>query len=438
VALVVGIVWWQLTSKGMEPDGDKGDESGSAPTGVHAQCDDGDPCTVDRYHRFKKTCIHVPDALCSGKACKSDSDCFYAEAPCLSATCHQGECRYMKIARDECVRCDEKTPCKGTFCDPRACTGGFCRHAPRECDDGDASTRDSCDAQAGACKHESAAADGRPFACTKNTDCIHKDGDRCFAGPCKAGFCEYREVANSQCKPCTGDHDCHGSFCQWPICTGTVCVVEEVPFCTDDNPLTEDTCSETRKGCLHKYREAAPACVGKTPADDGDPKTLDVCHTETGETLHLPIGSGRCETTDKCWVTYPGAGGVCLGAPLHCHHDDACPARCDPAVGCVLDANKDCHCKTDADCDLGNPCARVFCLREDGGACWGTFINDCIPCRTDRDCRVDNWCVFGSCSPDGYCRYEDGVTCDDKDPKTFGFCHGQRDDPCTYERIYDY
>ncbi|MEC8025022.1 MAG: hypothetical protein VX223_13920 [Myxococcota bacterium] len=440
-------------------------------------CDDGDPCTVDRWLRFERKCVHAPDALCTGKSCTTNEDCTFAEglAPCMSSVCHEGECRYMKIARDECIRCDAETPCEGSFCDPRACIDGYCRHAPRNCDDANPNTRDRCDESEAACKHDLAddtircvsdsecttdhpcqtlrCVSGRclvtaatkhcdtpillPKRCNRNTDCIHVEDDVCYAGPCIDGFCEMRRVEHSQCQPCTGDHDCKGTFCQWPICTGTVCVVEEVPFCQDDNPHTVDSCSEERMGCLHRWTTTPSECRRENE-DDGDPATVDACHTETGVTVHLPKGpDGPCATSNRCWTTYSDSDGRCLATPLHCHHDDACPAECNPDRGCILDPNRDCHCETHDDCDLGTPCARVFCLQEDGGACWGTFIDGCVPCTSDSDCRVDNWCVFGACQ-DGYCYYEDGKTCDDGDPETFGFCHGQRDDPCTYERIYDY
>jgi len=439
-------------------------------------CDDGDPCTVDRWLRFENTCIHAPDALCTGKKCTTDADCAFAPgvAPCMAATCHSGQCRFMKIARDECIQCDDDTPCAGTYCDPRRCDTGFCRHAPRDCSDDDPATRDRCDTGLDRCVHELADRARRcttdadchtdhpcqtftcesnicvvqdatracslppllPKQCAQNTDCIEVRDDVCYAGPCVSGFCEMRQVDHSDCQPCTGDHDCKGTFCQWPICTGTVCVVEEVPFCQDDNPFTVDMCSEDRQGCLHQWIETPQHCQ-HAREDDGNKKTITACHTETGAMVQLPRGdTGRCSTSDLCWNTYSDADGRCLATPLYCHHDDACPAQCDPAVGCILDANRDCHCETDDDCDLGTPCARVFCLKEDGGACWGTFIDACIPCAVDTDCRVDNWCVFGSCR-DGYCFFEDGKSCDAGAPETFGFCHGQRDDPCTYERIYD-
>ncbi|MFT7625456.1 MAG: hypothetical protein ACI9WU_004647, partial [Myxococcota bacterium] len=387
-------------------------------------CADDDPCTLDRMNRTSGKCIHIPDALCIGKSCETAADCAFDPAlggPCIEAQCHEKQCRFMRIARDECTACSTQQPCVGTYCDPRACRGGFCRHAPRSCDDGDPNTFDRCDQAAGACRHHrEPPVAGRPFRCKKNTDCVAKENDKCFAGPCEAGFCRYREVANSNCAPCTGDHDCQelATFCNWPICTGTVCVWEQVPFCLDDNAQTLDSCSEDLKGCLHRY-QSPPAKCGTAAPDDGDAATVDACHPETGAPVHLPRGASRCSSTNKCWDVYEGPKGICLAVELHCFHDDACPALCNPASGCVLEEDRDCHCKTDQDCDLGNPCARVFCLEEDGGACWGTFIDDCIPCKSDGDCRVDDWCVLGACSEQGFCTYRDGYTCDDGDPKTY-------------------
>ena len=437
-------------------------------------CDDGDPCTVDLLHPRRGQCVHMPDALCT-KPCERAEDCAFAEglAPCLQFTCAAGACRYMRIAADECVRCGPDAPCQGTFCDPRACRQGFCRHAPRSCDDGDPATWDRCDDTREACTHlladgvracqtdaecrtdhpcqrltcqdtrcrltrETAQCGdprGRPRTCRGNLDCIHREGGVCYAGPCRNGFCALRDVPNSpDCAPCTGDQDCRGTFCEWPMCTGTVCTVESVPFCADMDPDTRDICSNELRGCIHEHVRT-PAVCQSPPADDGDPGTVDACDATTGETRHLPAAPGRCATTDRCVHVYTGPDGFCLAHPVVCKHDDACPAYCDPARGCVLDENRDCHCQTDADCDLGSPCARVFCMAEDGGACWGTFLDDCIPCRSDADCRVDDWCILGRCNSAGYCDYQDGFTCDDGDPETFGFCHGQRDDPCTHEDI---
>ncbi len=447
--------------------------AGDAPP---APCDDGDPCTVDLFHEVEDRCLNIPDRFCS-KDCETDADCSYPvdEAPCRVASCVAGSCRFTEIAKDECARCSTDADCAGSFCDPRDCRDGFCRHAPRDCGDGDPNTWDRCSDELESCQHF--LADGRrscttaedcgtdhpcqEFACTEglcrlspetadcsppldlprqcgvNQDCIQSGGPVCIAGPCDDGFCEWREVPESvACKPCVGDHQCPGTFCRWPVCTGTVCTQEVVPFCEDRDPATVDTCSDEVSACLHEFRSTPPLCSG-APVDDDKPETVDVCDVASGQTLHLPRAEGRCKTSNRCFNTYEGPDGFCLGEALECHckDDQVCPSACDPDLGCVLEPEDGGPCSSDEDCSLGSECARMVCVPGQRGFCWGTLLSDCVPCNSDQECFVDGWCVGGTCDPDGYCTYFDLITCDDGDPCTVGFCHGQHDDPCTFEEI---
>lgn len=442
-------------------------------------CADADPCTIDFWHEFQEACVHVPDPFCT-KACNTDADCAFEDglAPCMQATCETGQCSYVELAAADCARCESDSDCPQDFCTPRSCEAGFCRAHERSCDDDDPSTLDRCSTEDGACNHmlvdaERACAVDQDCAtehpceqltceaglcrvtpatagcskaldrvqrCEVNTDCIDASGDVCVAGPCEEGFCQWREVPNSpDCAPCEGDHQCDGSFCQWPVCTGTVCVVEEVPFCQDRNPNTADVCSEALETCLHPWIQTPPACTA-APEDDGDAGTVDLCMTATGETVHLEAGDAPCETPNRCIHGYVGPDGWCLGEEVTCLDDDACPATCDPDVGCVIEDDSICACTADADCDLGSPCSRVICMGEAegqdkgvGGACWGTLVDNCVPCEVDGDCRVDDWCIGGTCADNGYCDYEPLRTCDDGDPSTVGFCHGHKDDWCSFE-----
>jgi len=450
-------------------------------------CSDEDPCTIDFFHEVRGTCVHTPDPYCS-KNCRSDEDCSFADdmAPCTIGTCTEGACSYLKLALDECAPCSDTGECEDTFCEPRECRDGFCRSSERDCSDNRKDTWDLCEDDAGRCLHF--LADGmRPcqveedcrsdhpcqdFTCSDglcqvrpetrfcgdrlqlpqacrvggdNRECIQTGGDVCIAGPCEEGFCNWREVPNSpRCQHCNDDEECSGSFCQWPVCTGTVCVVESVPFCQDREPETVDLCSEEQKSCLHRWT-ATPSPCEEPAEDDGDPATIDVCDTETGDALHLPRQAEEgdvCATSNRCYYTYEGPGGYCLGHKLNCRHDNACGASCDPETGCVYDDDELCPCQTDAECDLGSPCARVVCMgkeegiaRGSGGACWGTLIDNCVPCQSHSDCVVDRWCILGECSDEGWCRYSDGITCDDGDPQTMGFCHGHKDNSCTYEAL---
>lgn len=465
--------------------------SGEDRVPTSRDCSDDDPCTIDFFHEVRGACVHTPDPYCS-KSCRSNDDCSFPRdmAPCTIGTCTEGACSYLKLSVDECASCSTDEDCDDSFCQPRECRDGHCRSSERVCNDEQKDTWDLCDDDAGRCLHF--LADGmRPcqvkddcrsdhpcqeFTCNDglcqvrpetrfcgdrlqlpqvcrmggdNRECIQTGGDVCIAGPCEEGFCSWREVPNSpRCQHCNDDEECEGSFCQWPVCTGTVCVVESVPFCQDRRPETQDLCSEEQKSCLHRWTETPPVCA--TPAeDDLDSATVDVCDTNSGESLHLPGLSAAggpeqdaCATSNRCYYSYTGPEGYCLGHKLNCRHDNACGASCKPDVGCVFDDAELCPCQNDAECDLGSPCARVVCMgREDGlargsgGACWGTLIDDCVPCQSNSDCVVDRWCILGECSADGWCRYNDGITCDDGDPQTMGFCHGHKDDSCTYEAL---
>ena len=453
-----------------DPDEDE------APT-CDGGCDDGDPCTVDRCHPIGGHCLNALDPTCT-KGCADDLDCAVDRdaSPCVGATCEKGACRYLEVAESECTLCEDGA-CAGSFCDPRTCKGGFCRHAPRDCDDGDPHTWDRCSDADEACLH--LLGDGlRPcgsdtecatdHACQtltcqtgfcrttpettscgspldlprkcdpqlKNADCIQKGADSCVAGPCVDGFCRWREVPSPTCDHCLTDADCAGSFCAFATCTGTVCAVDAIPFCTDPDPATIDTCDEGVSACTHRF-EAVPAICAGGAADDGDPATIDVCDTSSGETAHLPAAGAPCASTNRCWFTYEvddGSTGGCLGHPVICNDGETCTAElCDPTKGCVYD-DQECQCQTDADCDDGNPCSLTICLKGKAiSGCWGTLLDACVPCTDDGHCSGDGYCVVGHCAEGGWCTFQDQISCDDDDPLTLGFCHGQRDDACTFE-----
>ena len=445
-------------------------------------CADDDPCTIDFWHEFRGQCVHTADPYCT-KSCVGDADCEFPEgmAPCTLSQCVSGQCRYLPLALDECATCTQSSDCDDSFCDPRECRDGRCRKKERDCRDDDHDTFDVCGEDEGRCLHllgdglrpcdeladcasdhpcqqfeclsgmcrvtESSKDCGDPLllplACDSggsSSECVRPLGDRCIAGLCEEDFCRWREVNNSpDCSHCNADEECGDSFCNWGVCTGAVCTLETVPFCQDRDPATTDFCSDERKACLRRY-ERTPVPCASAPVDDGDPATVDVCNTSTGESMHLPAAKGPCATSNLCFNSYLGPDGFCLGEAVSCMHDNACPARCDPKVGCVYDDENLCPCTKDSDCDLGNPCARLLCIdaeagaqRGAGGACWGTLIDECVPCGTDSDCVVDDWCILGSCAESGFCRYETGVTCDDGNPETTGFCHGQKDVSCTFE-----
>lgn len=156
-------------------------------------CDDGNPCTDDRFDRALGRCTFTAHerACDDGNACTSDD------------TCVAGVCR------GKAVSCDDDNVCTRDLCD--AATG--CFHPPddRVCDDGDPCTSDVCDPDDGcsfpnapngtACGEfscdtanicimgtcrpidVSGSSDGVP--CTDGDVCT--EGDLCFAGECVPG-----------------------------------------------------------------------------------------------------------------------------------------------------------------------------------------------------------------------------------------------------------
>jgi len=464
------------------PSGLTSSAQGEIRVPTKKDCADDDPCTIDFWHEFRGQCVHTADPYCT-KACSADADCEFPDgmAPCTLSQCVSGQCRYQPLAVDECATCSQTSDCEDSFCEPRECRGGRCRKSERSCRDDDHDTFDVCSEDEDRCLHllgdgvrpceieddcvsdhpcqdfecaagkcqvtESSAACGDPLLlplfCDSGgsaSECVRPLGDRCIAGLCEEDFCQWREVTNSpECAHCNADEECGDSFCSWGVCTGAVCTLETVPFCQDRDPATEDSCSEEHKACLHRY-ESTPGPCASPPTDDGDASTVDVCDTDSGTTLHLPAAEGLCATSNLCFHSYQGPDGFCLGEAISCMHDNACPARCDPKLGCVYDDEQLCPCTEDSECDLGNPCARLLCVDAEagrrqgaGGACWGTLIDECVPCSNDSDCIVDEWCIVGSCAESGFCSYQTGITCDDGNPETTGFCHGQKDVSCTFE-----
>jgi hypothetical protein len=145
---------------------------------------------------------------------------------------------------------------------------------PKECDDGEACTTDTCDATSG-CTHVAAA---------DMTACA-SDASLCTADVCRAGACQHELRADGSV--CDDTDKCAVGTCQAGDCVKTTTV------CNDHNPCTDDSCNPTTgcvfsnntadctdgKVCTAHDRCANGACVGGDPlqCDDGNPATCDEC-----------------------------------------------------------------------------------------------------------------------------------------------------------------
>jgi len=261
--------------------------------GIPRVCEDHDPCTADSCDPKSGGCVFVPAN--DGKPCSDGNACTTADVcsggtcagkpvncndgnPCTDDACDPktGACVYTPNT----APCDDQNAC--TLND--ACSGGKCIGSPRVCDDVNSCTADSCDPAVG-CVFVPAN-DGK--TCSDGNLCT--TGDVCSGGkcvgkpkncddqnPCTDDSCDKKTgacVHTPNTAPCDDHSVCTtGDACSGGICTGTPIV------CNDHNECTTDTC-DAQKGCVF------------TPVPNWPPVLCDgqfhVCWN--GECVGLPGG----------------------------------------------------------------------------------------------------------------------------------------------------
>jgi len=412
-----------------EPDpGDPG-PGGDLPTDVAGQpCIEDDdceaavvpPCHALRCDRETHTCVM---AVLDGTPCTPSSACED------HGTCRQGECL------GEPRNCDDQNPCTQDSCDPAV----GCLHEPMEgtCDDGNACTdNDLC--LDGVCQ-------GTPTiacACREDADCAaFEDQDLCNGRlQCIESHCQVDPATVVHCDP-SGDSFCKTNTCipatglcemtpahvGEPCEDGNACTVGDlcqdgdcVPgipaICEDQNPCTQDSC-DPASGCVF-VPVAGPCddgnactegdscllgfCQG-TPivCDDGTPCTLDSCDPATG-CVHVPQAGGACDDLDACTINDScDANGHCVGGGSRtCDDGNPCTDdSCDPAVGCQYRVLNGVPCNDGNACTQGESCQN--------GSCQG---------GTPLFCDDGNSCTRDTCDPMTGCLYlaQAGIPCDDR------------------------
>lgn len=332
-------------------------------------CDDGVDCTLDTCKAG--ICRNVPNAalcndddVCTVDYCDISTGCVHVmgSGPCDDGNaCTKGDSCKMGSCQGTASLCDDANVCTDDFCDPATglcgttdnergcndndactvddgCVKGKCSGKPKDCDDGNPCTADSCDSNGGVCKHE-----GR-----SGTAC--DDGDACT----------------------TGD-----------ICKNGVCMVQAAD-CNDGNKCTDDGCSPVL-GCTHTNNslvcddgsvcttgdKCASGICGGAPisCDDGNQCTKDSCDAKTG-CAHVATG-GACDDSDPCTV-----GDTCNPTSLECHGKPKC-------------VSGDCE---DASCDASGKC--LVTPRAEGSAC----RSDSKAC-TEDECRSDDFATTSDFRP---------------------------------------
>jgi photosystem II stability/assembly factor-like uncharacterized protein len=237
---------------------------------TNADCDDGNPCTVDTCNAATGMCTstQAPD----GQACEDGNPCT------VGSTCVNGACGVA-------VNCNDGNPCTTDSCN--AATGG-CVNSPVACDDGNPCTTDSCTAASGHCVFTPtvgapcntgdlctnggicSTTPGNPTpSCVGSPKC--DDGNSCTADHCNpaTGACSNPPILCDDGNPCTAD-SCQGGTCvsvavsgacdDGNRCTigdtcvlgpaGSVCQGTAVN-CNDSNACTTDSCDPVTGGCVH-------------------------------------------------------------------------------------------------------------------------------------------------------------------------------------------
>ncbi len=193
--------------------------------------------------------------------------------------------------------------------------------------------------------------------------------------------------------------DGQGDPCKQVTLTLQACT--DAAGCAHDDPCTTASCDQDQLGvgvCL--YAEA--------PCDDDDPCTDDSCNAE-----------GQCRNVNRCDDGNPCTTDHCL--PQGCLHIPAQEGLCDPALGCVADA----------DCEDNQPCTITECV---DGACKVTTLEPpCLePCATDAACATELPCADGVCLAFVGC-YLAARTCYDGDDCTLDACSAANG--CTHTPI---
>lgn len=235
-----------------------------------AQCEDGDPCTLNE----------CTDRVCETMPAGVGDSCGDGAARCCGGRCIQANTGAACGAA--CEVCEANEICvDGNRCE---CAGGF----------GD------CDAGVPGCETN------------LNTDALH-------CGSCPEACSGTKSCISGMCSTCMMDLDCDdGSVCTRDRCMTGACVRKPVAgSCDDGNRCTSmDSC-------------VAGSCVGSVRMcpDDGNVCTSDTCNPDDGTCSTLPVVA-VCTDFDDCTMGDICMGTSCAGTPY------ACSDSTDPPLNC--------------------------------------------------------------------------------------------------------
>jgi hypothetical protein len=364
-------------------DGDKcnGEETcdgtGQCLPGTPLPVDDGKTCTIDLCDPATGTINHKGQPDCT---CETDADCDDNNA-CTIDVCKlngtgQKTCFYTNANAG--TECDDKNKCTiGDKCD----TGGKCQGSLIPVDDGNPCTADSCNPTNGNPVHTPSSG----AACNDNNGCTL--GDQCNAGTCQGtpkNVNDGNECTTDTCDPATGNV----SHTPQPNCKPCKVAAD----CNDNNPCTTEscqdgkcayanvasgtTCSDNNLCTDNDKCNGSGQCVG----------TPKICNTPPNVCL---TSSGSCNQADgQC--TYPLAdNGTPCSDNNACTLNDACQAgTCVPGTPktCNTPPNNQCY-DSSGTCDPSNG----DCSYNPKAS--GTNCNDGNACTENDECNGSGQCI---------------------------------------------
>lgn len=213
---------------------------------IAEECDDGnndcrDGC--DSNCELVANCVDDPD------------DCFATTLECDESGL--GQCVNTPLTGTPCT--DDNVCTEGDVCEEGACVPG----GPKDCDDQDACTTDTCDSTLGCqyepvvCSDDDICTDDTNASCDPVSGCIIPpvncdDSDACTVETCNAdnSGCEYVAVDCDDGVECTADTCDPAQGCNH---------VPDDSACDDDNVCTDDEC-DLELGCVNTNNEFTQTC----------------------------------------------------------------------------------------------------------------------------------------------------------------------------------
>ncbi len=441
-------------------------KAGACAPGKPAYCNDGSACTIDTCDVAQGVCVYKnaatgapcsdSDACTLGDTCK-DGGCIAGQPkdcndgnPCTLDKCDidSGKC----IAKTGDLPCDDGNACT----EGDTCTSGVCK--PKTfivCNDGNTCTNDSCDTKTGKCVYAPNAfncTDGN--ACTYNDACTGggckgtaiscNDGNLCTSDSCDSvKGCQY--VAANQGVSCTDGNACTDS----DACSNGKCVGKGIT-CSDGNPCTTDTCN-TSTGCAFQAFNGpcndgnnctigdnctGGKCISGAPkvCNDNNGCTDDSCNGAIGQCVFTVNDNNPCSDSNACTNGDFCVTGKCQAgaAKVACEDNNGCTSDwCDPAVGCKFVSNQAQPCDDGNSCTVKDICLNGKCLSGTQNLC-----NDNNPCTTDScdtvkgcanvantlPCDDGDACKGPDVCKGGACLSGSSVTCNDNNACTSDVC----------------